>query len=184
MKKRVNIGSLPPVYGDVMRENIFAEISFADGKLAITGTIGPVNRGSAGQIIMSFREYDARGYASLDDIIPAPGWNADMIRLFFDAWQRWHLNDMRAGCEHQRKEGWDKRPIDPAKPTTAYGKHYEGQRHDSWNLLGWIRQDEHPEGLLGKPCGVCGYEYGTRWLKEEVPQSVIDFLATLPDARS
>ena len=32
----------------------------------------------------------------------------------------------------------------PTKPTRSYGKHFEGQRHDSWNLLGWVRRDEHP----------------------------------------
>lgn len=32
---------------------------------------------------------------------------------------------------------------------------------------------EHPEGLLSKPCEVCGYEYGTAWLKEELPAEVL-----------
>ena len=37
------------------------------------------------------------------------------------------------------------------------------------------------QGLLCKPCPVCGYEYGTSWLLEEVPQDVIDWLFSLPD---
>lgn len=95
-----------------------------------------------------------------------------VLRLV-EIWRVWHLNDMKAGCEHQRAEGWDNRPIDPSKPTNTYGKHFEGQKQDSWNLLGWIRPDEHPDGLLGKPCPVCDYKYGTAWLTEPLPLEVV-----------
>lgn len=27
-------------------------------------------------------------------------------------WRRWHLNDMRAGCEHQRAEGWGQEEVE------------------------------------------------------------------------
>ncbi|MBQ6403878.1 MAG: hypothetical protein IJI27_08230 [Oscillospiraceae bacterium] len=46
---------------------------------------------------------------------------------------------------------------------------------------GWVRFDEDPRGILCKPCPVCGYKYGTAWLREEVPQDVIDWLFALPD---
>jgi len=46
----------------------------------------------------------------------------------------------------------------------------------------WLRPGEHPEGYLGKPCPVCGYKYGSEWRREELPQSVYDFIAGLPDA--
>lgn len=49
--------------------------------------------------------------------------------------------------------------------------------------LGWLRPEEHPEGLLCRPCPVCGYKYGTSWKNEEVPQKVIDWLFSLPDTR-
>lgn len=29
--------------------------------------------------------------------------------------------------------------------------------------LGWLRPTDHPDGLLGNPCPVCGYRYGTSW---------------------
>lgn len=38
------------------------------------------------------------------------------------------------------------------------------------------------DGLLCKPCPVCGYKYGTAWQFEEVPQKVIDWLFALPDS--
>jgi hypothetical protein len=113
----------------------------------------------------------------LDDLLevtrPASGWTLDDIRSLHTLWTRWHLNDMRPGCEHQRAEKWGERPIDPSKPTSTYGIHYEGQQHASWNLLGWVRPSEHPGGLLGKPCPVCGYGYGTAWKREEPTADVL-----------
>ena len=47
--------------------------------------------------------------------------------------------------------------------------------------LGWLKPEEHPEGILGKPCPVCGYKYGTSWLREEVPEDVLQFLYSLPN---
>jgi hypothetical protein len=32
------------------------------------------------------------------------------------------------------------------------------------------------------PCPICGYKYGSAWLKEEVPAEVIDWLFALPDS--
>lgn len=51
-------------------------------------------------------------------------------------------------------------------------------------MLGWLKPEEHPEGLLCRPCPVCGYKYGTSWVKEEVPQVVIDWLFSLPESRT
>ena len=34
----------------------------------------------------------------------------------------------------------------------------------------------------GKPCPVCGYQYGHAWQTEEVPQEVIDWLFNLPES--
>lgn len=47
--------------------------------------------------------------------------------------------------------------------------------------MDWHCPDEHPDGILGKPCPVCGYQYGHAWQTEEVPQEVIDWLFALPD---
>ena len=30
----------------------------------------------------------------------------EMVRRIHTVWSRWHLNDMHAGCEHQREMGW------------------------------------------------------------------------------
>lgn len=48
--------------------------------------------------------------------------------------------------------------------------------------LGWLKPEEHPEDLLCRPCPICGYKYGTAWIKEEVPKYIIEWLFKLPEA--
>lgn len=38
---------------------------------------------------------------------------------------------------------------------------------------GWVRHEEHPDGLLSKPCPVCGYKYGSAWRTEPLPAEVV-----------
>lgn len=220
---------------------IFCKIEFKDGKLSITGVEGPKSngnaQGSAGQIIMTYKEYNPRGYASISDIEPAPGWDTSTIKKFFDIWDNYHLNDMQAGCEHQRKL-WDpteKITVSPLHPTSKYWRESDrakdGQMtpeeyqiwgdivqaceaawlHDKtrvshpdffkgntktmieWGYLevdqkkievksaGLVYPTEHPKGLLTKPCPKCGYKYGTKWLKMEVPATVHARLYRFPD---
>lgn len=154
---------------------VFVKVDWNGKRLSITGVDGPKSngdaRGGCGQIIDTLRELG----------VYAPGWDKAKAEELARVWERWHLNDMRAGCEHQRAEEWDERPIDPTKPTHSYGKHFPGQQQDSWNMLAWVRQDEHSEGLLMKPCDVCGYKYGSAWLTEEVPAEVLEYLQGLPE---
>jgi hypothetical protein len=51
---------------------------------------------------------------------------------------------------------------------------------NSWNMLTWVLPSEHPGGLLGQPCPVCGYAYGSEWLHEAVPASVLAAIAQFP----
>lgn len=39
--------------------------------------------------------------------------------------------------------------------------------------LGWLRENEHPDGILCKPCPVCGYKYGTAWRHRDIPADVL-----------
>lgn len=36
--------------------------------------------------------------------------------------------------------------------------------------LGWLTPEEHPDGLLSRPCPVCGYKYGTGWNYFPIPE--------------
>lgn len=37
---------------------------------------------------------------------------------------------------------------------------------------GWLRPSEHPQGVLDKPCPVCGYKYGSAWLVSVLPAAI------------
>jgi len=140
------------------------EISLTDGEFSVCGE----TRHSGGQNIDHIHE-------EISTWDPGAQEKLAKVRAW---WERWHLNHMRAGCEHQRAEKWAERPIDPSKPTNAYGIHFEGQQHASWNMLTWVSRKEHPQGLLSEPCPTCGYKYGSAWLKEEIPADVVAEIET------
>lgn len=58
-----------------------------------------------------------------------------------------------------------------------------GRSNTEYKKRGRISYSEHELGFIGRPCPVCGYKYGTSWLKEEVPQDVIEWLFELPDSK-
>lgn len=149
-------------------------------------------------------------------------------------WERWHLNDMRAGCEHQRElpefqpryepaleisveyhayrtlevaaykdetspeakllanlQAFDLKPFqkvlmtqeradklcawlgDWADQTTKYAKGHNLIINKVEIPLHHTYPKDHPLGFLTKPCPVCGYRYGSKWLKEELPEDVV-----------
>lgn len=230
MKKIVRLGTIGPV------RDVFCKIEITNGNLSITGVDGPMSggncMGSCGQIVTHLKA---------EDITPAPGWNPRLIGRFLAVWDAWHLNDARAGCEHQRKE-WNitegitihhfrlKVAVSEAireceraatnciaagqtyKPTkedtrranlartithdsaelppelindyTPNFPQYAGDTHNrayEKKMACWVRPEEHPKGLLCKPCPTCGYKYGSAWLREELPTEIVDFLMSLPD---
>ena len=139
MKKIINPCKCDVGYKNHYTYDAFVEIVYKNDILSLHGVIGPMRggncRGSAGQCQDEIRKG-----------VPKAPWTKEMVDKLCDIWGRWHLNDMRAGCEHQRALGW------------------EG------------------ESYIGKPCPVCGYKYGTAWLKEEVPSGVIKWLESLPES--
>lgn len=36
-------------------------------------------------------------------------------------------------------------------------------------MCGWLKESEHPQGILSKPCPVCGYQYGHSWNYFSIP---------------
>ena len=134
MKKILNIGTIPT---GRTRGNVYCKVEIDEGgKLSISGVIAPLPsgnaRGGCGQIDMEFKhrnsaDDDKRYAGSLikpEDFRFAEGWNEDLWFDFLEVWKRWHLNNMRAGCEHQRALGWeadgyDKHPSEPC-PTCGY----------------------------------------------------------------
>jgi hypothetical protein len=221
---------------------VICEIEYDGSNLSITGS----HDGGGGQIQHTMREIPE------EKRVYSPGWTSDLVTQFLDTWDRWHLNDMRAGCKHQRKD-WDSKKtirlvrveVNPWRIQTEHarneakaymaarkrdkkdpgplGPHHvrlllkngwpiqfflddvfkaadrgevykakEGSGEESLfkagvvkitteaKTAGWVYPSEHPDGVLMKPCPVCGYKYGSAWLKEDVPPDVLSFLDSLP----
>jgi hypothetical protein len=155
MDKVVRLGKTK--IGESLKVDVFCKIKVENGKLSITGVVGPKSNGdchgSCGQIVMH-----------VPDITNlAQGWDQDTISKFFAVWHRWHLNDMRAGSQVQ--ENWlREHPITESE--YAYPKsHYE------------VASAKLAE--VGLNPDKDGYLYGHAWKNEELPDDVIDFLASL-----
>lgn len=71
-----------------------------------------------------------------------------------DIWDRWHLNDLNAGCIHQR---------DLLKKII---------NHDYEYLITLPEFNQ---------CSKCGYKYGSAWLFEKLPKDIIQFIKSLED---
>lgn len=130
-------------------------VRLRDGRLSMTGEIREVRHIThAGQC--------------LDALVEMYPCNP-LMQSMAEVWKHWHLNDMRAGCEHQRAEKWEDVPVDPSQPSDAYLviKGYTG-----WNRMIWKPVEQG--GLLNKPCPTCGFKYGSKWLFEKLPQDVLD----------
>lgn len=129
-------------------------------RLSITAVEGPTRSGNA---------WGGCGQITTPPTDLAPG--IDAARLY-SIWGRWHLNDMRMGCEHQRVLGWECGTVnDPGS------KH-----HNSYRCH--VLETEHPQGTLCKPCPECGYEHGSAWLFEPLPAAVVDFITALPHSNA
>lgn len=141
----------------------FCRVEYKGGVLSITGVEGPrangTCRGDAGQIVMhawDFVEY-------------APGFDAAVVERLRQVWADWHLNNTQAGS--LRQTAWIK--ANP-RPVEYPQSHYEVYR-DALSEAGLNPDTEYLH--RGKP-----YEYGSAWLRVEVPEEVLQFLYDLPDA--
>lgn len=115
-------------------------------RVAITG--GVVDRAgrdyeSAGQILEELDTVDRL----------TPGWSPADVESLRTIWQRWHLNDMRAACEH----------MPPAGELITEPDGFGGRRVSTTDNV----------------CPVTGYKYGHAWLLEYVPTDVLAELVRL-----
>jgi hypothetical protein len=142
---------------------MFVRIEFrSDGGLSLSGVVGPWHSGNcAGSCGQCDEELEEIGAFHT-------GWSKETVKKLRQVWNDWHLNHMRPGCVHQAE--WD---------TSKMLETPDGEVKEA----GWVTTSGHPEGLLNKPCPVCGYKYGSAWNKEAVPDGVSDWLRGLPDTR-
>lgn len=115
----------------------------ADGRLSLVGS----GRHGSGQV-----------YEHLTKDNPDTGFTKEDCVHLMQVWQRWHLNDMRAGTPKQEDavRKWRQTADD-----TGYSA--------ACKMLDSI-------GLLTDN----GYRYGSRWLKEDVPEEILKWLFDLP----
>lgn len=212
MKKRICIG-----WNEEGKVCIDVKLEYKEGKglrLSICGDV--TNR--RGTMIQAGQMNPIIGITKYAD-----GWNEERVNELNGIWNRWHLNDMRAGCEHQRgvydtgkqipvnkwmlKTGYFTMQREIIETATNDLKQHgtasitpEEQRvlnlklsHTQLKTPGeeyrldktehkpacHIYETEHPEGVLCKVCPVCGYKYGSAWLFEELPTSVITWVEGL-----
>lgn len=97
--------------------------------LSISGSYN----GGAGQIVDTLKKLDTVAIPKQD------------LQDLIEIWERWHLNDLRAGCVHQK-------PMEVSYDHPEY-EHYK-----------WLNNKRCPNG----------YKWGTAWLIEEIPHEVID----------
>lgn len=115
------------------RERVFVDVEWDGTRLSFTGTVlrpgQPIttqNPTACGQVIDDVRKVSV---------------------TLADLWERWHLNDMRAGCEHQEALFREDASLRP-----TWKNEYKG---------------------MGVPCPECGYKYGSEWKAETVPEDVL-----------
>jgi hypothetical protein len=105
------------------------------------------------------------GGQNLNDI--AKYIKAPLFKKIYTYWKKYHLNDMRPDCIHQRQENWSNVLLDETKPKTQD------------NMATWTLKKDNPKGLLSEPCKICGYKYGTTWLFEPIPTDDLNGIKAL-----
>ena len=135
---------------------VFVTIQYKDGRLSITGVEGPDSNGNA---------HGGAGQIELNPDNNSYGWSYEDVKKLKDIWDRWHLNNMRAGSPNQEQWLNNNKDQFPGYPVS----HYE-----------WASQKLSEAGI-NPDNSHNGYLYGSAWLKEEVPQDVLDWLQSLPE---
>ena len=128
-------------------KKVYVDITYDSEKecLSIAGWMS----GSCGQGI--------KEYLSEEYVRPLEGFSIKDIKAIRSIWERWHLNNFRAGTPKQEEF------IRQWKHTHIYDYLHACKALEEANLL----YDN-------------GYKYGTSWLKEKVPLSVLKYLFSLP----
>lgn len=135
---------------DNTRANVFVKMKYINARLSITGVVGPLRNGDAigscGQIVDTLRDPSFKNANGIDAMALA------------DIWDRWHLNDFRAGSPTQ-EQFLREHPVTYSYPTSYYEVAVAALTEAGLN-----------------PDPATGYRYGSAWLTEDVPADVIDYL--------
>ncbi|MCP4221891.1 MAG: hypothetical protein GY773_00930 [Actinomycetia bacterium] len=153
------------------RARLFVTMRYEDGRLSISGVEGPKVNGDAVGSCGQCRDALVRLY-SLER-----GWTRAMAGELHTIWDRWHLNDMRAGtlAQESHLRTFDDWRAD-ATARSIMGDY--GPDHYLWaqTVLAEVNLQPDPNGPDGP------YSYGSAWLSEDVPADILESLAAMPRA--
>ena len=121
----------------------YIDITFEDGKLSMCGSWH-----SHGQNADDLTD---------ESLIPAGGFEYSDVLKIQNIWNRWHLNDLRAGTPKQEE----------------FVREWKLTHNYDYTIVCEALEEA---GLLYDN----GYKYGSSWLKEELPTDVIQYLFSLP----
>lgn len=141
------------------------EVELFDGNLSLVGNIWNNKTGSHRDIVIGGQIQDELRSLFSDN---------EKVQHICDVWDRWHLNDMKAGTPEQeelvrsqqqyfrRQRYYDAAGCEQIFTGTTYD-HY-----------GWACELLRAHGLYCVQLNGEDYYYGHRWLKEELPISIIE----------
>lgn len=133
----------------IIKRDVHLRNATVGESLRITGQVGTSHSIlESGQIAATIRRHLRN--AEFDNLLVS----REELERLLDVWKRWHLNDMRAGCAHQN------RLLPWACELLGIGYSYD-------NLM------KIPDF---QRCPRCGYNYGSAWLYEPLPEEVVNFL--------
>lgn len=160
--------ALSPVWtGAPRKQAVVLRIEYKNRQLSISGRHG---KSSYGQV------QDSIGPKS--GYVAAKGWTPGHVKKLREIWERWHLNDMRAGSPAQeeflRNNPLSEEQLKEHAQRTGYRYGYDYYRASQEHLAN--------AGLDPDPNFRGGYRYGSAHVHEDVPPDVLKFLASLPDS--
>jgi hypothetical protein len=95
--RTLSLGTVPgEAYGYKRRLPVTVDVAISDGPEPRLSICGNVWRPDRKDILGSGQNHEEIAALFPDD---------PRVQRIVKVWRRWHLNDMRAGCEHQRAEG-------------------------------------------------------------------------------
>lgn len=140
-------------------------LTFENGKCQATITI-TITKKDDKPVLSISGEVRKVSYGQCYDEIKQRFPDDPKVSRIIDIWKKYHLNDMHPECEHQRELGWCEEEIKPISVSDS-------------RMRGHVNFKEDERGLLCKPCPVCGYEYGTKWLYMPIPEEIIKELLSM-----
>jgi hypothetical protein len=152
MRKKIVIGKVDYEGRGFAHNSVDIEYSLEDGRFSASGNIWQASR----KDILS-------GGQNLEEIASLFPDN-ELVQRIVTVWRKWHLNDMHAGSPKQEEF--------LAQLNLPNHNHYENAKAKLKDA-GLDPDESYLHN--GKP-----YEYGSAWLSEELPPSVISEIESWP----